>query len=118
MIFSVFHHYLFLHLILTSANDGDTIICCLLFFSFSFEFRPTVIELGEVDLNCPSNCQIHNTQFFGTDRQIIRRGQAFSFYARFQNREWDDAVDQAVFTVETGSHSQTLSSLSQSFAGK
>ncbi|KAK2540004.1 protein-glutamine gamma-glutamyltransferase 5 isoform X2 [Columba livia] len=61
-----------------------------------------VIELGEVDLNCPSNCQIHNTNFFGTDRQIIRRGQAFSFYAHFQNREWDDAVDQAVFTVETG----------------
>ncbi|OPJ68506.1 protein-glutamine gamma-glutamyltransferase 5-like [Patagioenas fasciata monilis] len=75
-----------------------------------------VIELGEVDLNCPSNCQIHNTHFFGTDRQIIRRGQAFSFYAHFQNREWDDAADQAVFTVETGSHSQTLSSLSQSFA--
>ncbi|XP_016151580.1 PREDICTED: protein-glutamine gamma-glutamyltransferase 5-like [Ficedula albicollis] len=61
-----------------------------------------VIELGEVDLNCPSNCQIHNTHFFGTDRQIIRRGQAFSFYARFQNREWDDSVDQAAFTVETG----------------
>ncbi|OWK64286.1 Protein-glutamine gamma-glutamyltransferase 5 [Lonchura striata] len=61
-----------------------------------------VIELGEVDLNCPSNCQIHNTHFFGADRQIIRRGQAFSFYARFQNREWDDSVDQAAFTVETG----------------
>ncbi|KAF2975571.1 hypothetical protein EK904_012358, partial [Melospiza melodia maxima] len=61
-----------------------------------------VIELGEVDLNCPSNCQIHNTHFFGTDRQIIRRGQAFSLYARFQNREWDDCVDQAAFTVETG----------------
>ncbi|KAM4684548.1 protein-glutamine gamma-glutamyltransferase 5-like [Amazona ochrocephala] len=61
-----------------------------------------VIELGEVDLNCPSNCQIHNTQFFGTDRQIIRRGQAFNFYARFQNREWDDSVDKAIFTVETG----------------
>uniref|UniRef100_A0A8C3TMK4 Transglutaminase-like domain-containing protein n=1 Tax=Catharus ustulatus TaxID=91951 RepID=A0A8C3TMK4_CATUS len=55
----------------------------------------------KVDLNCPSNCQIHNTHFFGTDRQIIRRGQAFSFYARFQNREWDDSVDQAAFTVET-----------------
>ncbi|GAB0182849.1 protein-glutamine gamma-glutamyltransferase 5-like [Grus japonensis] len=65
----------------------------------------TVIELGEVDLNCPSNCQIHNTHFFGTDRQIIRRGQAFSFYARFQNREWDDSVDQAIFTVETGKNS-------------
>ncbi|XP_030300532.1 protein-glutamine gamma-glutamyltransferase 5 [Calypte anna] len=61
-----------------------------------------VIELGEVDLNCPSNCQIHNTHFFGTDRQIIRRGQAFSFYASFQNREWDDSADQAVFSVETG----------------
>ncbi|XP_008948655.1 PREDICTED: protein-glutamine gamma-glutamyltransferase 5-like, partial [Merops nubicus] len=59
------------------------------------------IELGEVNLNCPSNCQIHNTHFFGTDRQIVRRGQAFSFYARFQNREWDDSMDQAVFTVET-----------------
>uniref|UniRef100_A0A8B9G0B8 Transglutaminase-like domain-containing protein n=1 Tax=Amazona collaria TaxID=241587 RepID=A0A8B9G0B8_9PSIT len=56
---------------------------------------------SEVDLNCPSNCQIHNTQFFGTDRQIIRRGQAFNFYARFQNREWDDSVDKAIFTVET-----------------
>uniref|UniRef100_A0A8C8B9Q4 Transglutaminase-like domain-containing protein n=1 Tax=Otus sunia TaxID=257818 RepID=A0A8C8B9Q4_9STRI len=42
-----------------------------------------------------------NTHFFGTDKQIIRRGQAFSFYARFQNREWDDSVDQAIFTVET-----------------
>ncbi|XP_010018644.1 PREDICTED: protein-glutamine gamma-glutamyltransferase 5-like, partial [Nestor notabilis] len=59
------------------------------------------IELGEVNLNCPSNCQIHNTHFFGTDRQIIRRGQAFNFYAYFQNREWDDAVDKAIFTVET-----------------
>ncbi|XP_029815255.1 protein-glutamine gamma-glutamyltransferase 5-like [Manacus vitellinus] len=64
-----------------------------------------VIELGDVDLNCPSNCQIHNTHFFGTDRQIIRRGQAFSFYAHFQNREWDDSMDQAVFTVETGKDS-------------
>lgn len=61
-----------------------------------------VIELGDVDLNCPSNCQIHNTHFFGTDRQIIRRGQAFNFYARFHNREWDDSMDQAIFTVETG----------------
>uniref|UniRef100_A0A8B9CLK6 Transglutaminase-like domain-containing protein n=1 Tax=Anser brachyrhynchus TaxID=132585 RepID=A0A8B9CLK6_9AVES len=60
-----------------------------------------VIELGDVDLNCPSNCQIHNTHFFGTDRQIIRRGQAFNFYARFHNREWDDSMDQAIFTVET-----------------
>uniref|UniRef100_A0A8C9FN39 Uncharacterized protein n=1 Tax=Pavo cristatus TaxID=9049 RepID=A0A8C9FN39_PAVCR len=71
-----------------------------------------VIELGDIDLNCPSNCQIHNTQFFGTDRQIIRRGQAFNFYASFHNREWDDSVDQATFTVETGSHFQNLCRLS------
>ncbi|KAI6075082.1 hypothetical protein LUU34_00469300 [Aix galericulata] len=76
-----------------------------------------VIELGDVDLNCPSNCQIHNTHFFGTDRQIIRRGQAFNFYARFHNREWDDSMDQAIFTVETGSHTPNMCSLSQSFSG-
>uniref|UniRef100_A0A8B9SR29 Transglutaminase-like domain-containing protein n=1 Tax=Anas platyrhynchos TaxID=8839 RepID=A0A8B9SR29_ANAPL len=72
--------------------------------------------LGDVDLNCPSNCQIHNTHFFGTDRQIIRRGQAFNFYARFHNREWDDSMDQAIFTVETGSHTQNMCSLSRSFS--
>uniref|UniRef100_A0A8C4J4P8 TGM5 glutamyltransferase n=1 Tax=Dromaius novaehollandiae TaxID=8790 RepID=A0A8C4J4P8_DRONO len=39
-----------------------------------------VIELGDINLNCPANCQCHNTHFFGPDRQIIRRGQAFNFY--------------------------------------
>uniref|UniRef100_A0A8B9S967 Transglutaminase-like domain-containing protein n=1 Tax=Apteryx owenii TaxID=8824 RepID=A0A8B9S967_APTOW len=62
-----------------------------------------VIELGNINLNCPANCQCHNTHFFGPDRQIIRRGQAFNFYVHFQNRDWDDSVDQIVFTVETGS---------------
>uniref|UniRef100_A0A8C6YIP4 Transglutaminase-like domain-containing protein n=1 Tax=Nothoprocta perdicaria TaxID=30464 RepID=A0A8C6YIP4_NOTPE len=42
-----------------------------------------------------------NTSVFGPDRQIIRRGQTFNFYVHFQNRDWDDSVDQIIFTVET-----------------
>ncbi|XP_068789928.1 protein-glutamine gamma-glutamyltransferase 5 [Struthio camelus] len=61
-----------------------------------------VIEVGDIGLNCPANCQCHNTHLFGTDRQIIRRGQAFNFYIHLQNRDWDDSVDEIVFTVETG----------------
>ncbi|KAM8811010.1 protein-glutamine gamma-glutamyltransferase 5-like [Eudromia elegans] len=61
-----------------------------------------VIELGDINLNCPANCQCHNTSFFGPERQIIRRGQTFNFYVHFQNRDWDDSVDQIIFTVETG----------------
>ncbi|CAM4506880.1 unnamed protein product [Lepidochelys olivacea] len=60
------------------------------------------IALGDVDLNCPYNCKNHNTHFFGTDKQIVRRGQAFNFYVNFQNREWDDTRDTMSFTVETG----------------
>lgn len=88
------------------------------FFPLCFFLHLAVIELGDVNLNCPSNCQIHNTHFFGTDRQIIRRGQAFNFYASFHNREWDDSVDQATFTVETGSHFQNLCRFSQSYSAK
>ncbi|XP_019400849.1 PREDICTED: protein-glutamine gamma-glutamyltransferase 5-like [Crocodylus porosus] len=61
-----------------------------------------VIQLGDVDLNRPHNCKCHNTHFFGTDRQTVRRGQAFDLYVHFQNREWDDSVDKISFTVETG----------------
>uniref|UniRef100_A0A8C3SR38 Transglutaminase-like domain-containing protein n=1 Tax=Chelydra serpentina TaxID=8475 RepID=A0A8C3SR38_CHESE len=63
---------------------------------------PAAIAIGDVDLNCPHNCNNHNTHFFGTDKQIVRRGQAFNFYVNFQNREWDDARDTISFTVETG----------------
>uniref|UniRef100_A0A7M4EG77 Protein-glutamine gamma-glutamyltransferase 5-like n=1 Tax=Crocodylus porosus TaxID=8502 RepID=A0A7M4EG77_CROPO len=62
---------------------------------------PQVIQLGDVDLNRPHNCKCHNTHFFGTDRQTVRRGQAFDLYVHFQNREWDDSVDKISFTVET-----------------
>nr|XP_025039607.1 protein-glutamine gamma-glutamyltransferase 5 [Pelodiscus sinensis] len=60
------------------------------------------ITLGDIDLNCPYNCKNHNTHFFGTDKQIVRRGQAFNFYVNFQNREWDNSTDTISFTVETG----------------
>uniref|UniRef100_A0A452HWA5 Transglutaminase-like domain-containing protein n=1 Tax=Gopherus agassizii TaxID=38772 RepID=A0A452HWA5_9SAUR len=63
---------------------------------------PAAIATGDVDLNCPHNCNNHNTHFFGTDKQIVRRGQAFNFYVNFQNREWDDSRDTISFTVETG----------------
>uniref|UniRef100_A0A8C8RBM7 Transglutaminase-like domain-containing protein n=1 Tax=Pelusios castaneus TaxID=367368 RepID=A0A8C8RBM7_9SAUR len=59
-----------------------------------------------VDLNCPHNCNAHNTHYFGTDKQIVRRGQAFNFYVNFQNREWDDSRDSISFSVETGNHLQ------------
>ncbi|XP_074918117.1 protein-glutamine gamma-glutamyltransferase 5-like [Chelonoidis abingdonii] len=59
------------------------------------------IATGDVDLNCPHNCNNHNTHLFGTDKQIVRRGQAFNFYVNFQNREWDDSRDTISFTVET-----------------
>uniref|UniRef100_A0A452HWB4 Transglutaminase-like domain-containing protein n=1 Tax=Gopherus agassizii TaxID=38772 RepID=A0A452HWB4_9SAUR len=62
---------------------------------------PAAIATGDVDLNCPHNCNNHNTHFFGTDKQIVRRGQAFNFYVNFQNREWDDSRDTISFTVET-----------------
>lgn len=71
-------------------------------FSLCLLTFPAVIQLGDVDLNCPRNCKCHNTHFFGTDRQIVRRGQAFDLYVHFQNREWDDSVDKISFTVETG----------------
>lgn len=116
----LFHLYLFIscfkqpwpHPVMRSSSDH--LICH--FFPLCFFLHLAVIELGDVDPNCPSNCQIHNTHFFGTDRQIIRRGQAFNFYASFHNREWDDSVDQATFTVETGSHFQNLYRFSQSFS--
>uniref|UniRef100_A0A8C3XXK4 Transglutaminase-like domain-containing protein n=1 Tax=Catharus ustulatus TaxID=91951 RepID=A0A8C3XXK4_CATUS len=58
-------------------------------------------QFQSFDLNCPSNCQIHNTHFFGTDRQIIRRGQAFSFYALIPEHS---VVFPSLLLVNNSSH--------------
>uniref|UniRef100_A0A670IKE8 Transglutaminase-like domain-containing protein n=2 Tax=Podarcis muralis TaxID=64176 RepID=A0A670IKE8_PODMU len=61
-----------------------------------------VLEVKNVDLNCAQNCSNHHTQFFSSNKLIVRRGQLFGFYVHFQNREWDDDKDKITFTVATG----------------
>ncbi|XP_034981528.1 protein disulfide-isomerase TMX3 [Zootoca vivipara] len=63
---------------------------------------PGVLEVKNVDLNCAQNCSNHHTQFFNSNKLIVRRGQLFGFYVHFQNRDWDDDKDKITFTVTTG----------------
>ncbi|XP_060100045.1 protein-glutamine gamma-glutamyltransferase 5-like [Heteronotia binoei] len=60
------------------------------------------LKVKSVDLNCLQNCSNHHTQYFGAQKLIVRRGQAFGLYLHFQNRDWDDDKDKITFTVETG----------------